>query len=346
MRSAASAVVAVCASGMLATACGGSTTPAGTSTKSANAVTWQSFRAAPGVVDLAGPRSDGRLVAGVASGLSLFGGGQLAPFTSQSGKGAYAPSAGESYVALTPEVRLPKSRCSFHRDNVFAIGANPNRIVRINRKGKASNFTNLPSAFLNAIAFDQVGTFGHRLLVTGSETRRESSTLYSIDCRGRVKVLAGNAPLVEGGMEVAPKSFGRFGGRLIAVDEFSGRVYAFKPSGQASTVATPSLATGADIGVESLGFVPRLKPSGAAFLADHGVPGAPHPGTDSILRLSGSQLRTAGVSAGDLLIATEASANTVAIRCRKGKPCNVRAIGDGPSVAHAEGHIAFLGVKR
>jgi hypothetical protein len=86
--------------------------------------------------------------------------------------------------------------------------------------------------------------------------------------------------------------------------------------------------------------------SGAAFLADRGVPGNPHPGTDSILRLSGAQLRAAGVRAGDLLVATEASANTVAIRCRKGKRCGVRAIGDGPSVTHAEGHIAFLGVKR
>ena len=154
-------------------------------------------------------------------------------------------------------------------------------------------------------------------------------------------------------MEVAPKGFGRFGGRLIALDELSGTVYAFKPDGKASTVAVPPLATGGDIGVESLGFVPRLKRSGAAFLADRGVPGNAHPGTDSILRLSGSQLRAAGVRAGDLLIATEASANTVAVRCRKisgtvgtGSGCAVRGIGDGRSVTHAEGHIAFLGVKR
>ena len=335
-RSAFSAVVAVCA-GILLAACGSSATPA-------QAVSWQSFRAAPGVVDLAGPRSDGRLVAAVANGLSLFGGGSLVPFTSQSGAGPYAPSASEPYIALTPEVRLPKSGCSFHRDNVFAIGDNPDSIVRIDRKGRASNLANVPSPFLSAIAFDRVGTFGHRLLVTGTANGR--STLYAIDCRARVRVLAHDAPLVEGGMEVAPKGFGRFGGRLIALDELSGTVYAFKPNGKASTVAVPPLATGGDIGVESLGFVPRLKRGGAAFLADRGVPGNPHPGTDSILRLSGSQLRSTGVRAGDLLIATEASANTVAVRCLKGEPCGVRVIGDGPSVTHAEGHIAFLGVKR
>jgi hypothetical protein len=86
-------------------------------------------------------------------------------------------------------------------------------------------------------------------------------------------------------------SLGRFARRLIAVDELIGRIYAFKPNGRAATVATPGLPTGEDIGVEALGFVPPPKPSGAAFLADHGVPGNPHPGSDSLLRLTASQLR-------------------------------------------------------
>jgi hypothetical protein len=114
----------------------------------------------------------------------------------------------------------------------------------------------------------------------------------------------------------------------------------------------PALPTGADVGVESLGFVPPLKPSGAAFLGDRGVPGNPHPGTDSILRLTAGELGSAGVQAGDLLVATEAGAETVAVRCRKisgtvgpGSGCAVRRIGHGPSVTHAEGHIAFRGVK-
>jgi hypothetical protein len=321
----------------LLTSCGADAAPA-------QQITWQPVQAAPGIVDLAGPRNDGRLLAAVGGGLQLFGGGGLTPFTSQTGTGAYAPSAGESYLALTPKVRLRKARCSFHRDEVFAIGDNPDRIVRITRFGAASDFVALPSPFLSGITFDRVGTFGHRLLVTG--TANKQTTLFAIDCRGRVKTLTDHGPLVEGGIEVAPRSFGRFAGRLIGLDETQGGIYAFKPNGSAATVATPSLPTGGDIGVESLGFVPRLKPSGAAFLADRGVPGNPHPGTNSILRLTASELGSADVSAGDLLVATEGGAETVAIRCRKGKGCAVRGIGHGPSVTHAEGHIAFLGIRR
>jgi hypothetical protein len=310
----------------------------------AQEITWTPFQGAQGVVDLAGPRSDGRLVVAMGGGVQLFGGSGLRPFTSPTGDGAYVPSANEPYIALTPKVRLPKAHCSFHRDEVFAIGENPNRVVRITRAGRASDFVVLPSPFLGAITFDRVGTFGHRLLVSGTEVGQ--STLYAIDCRGRVRTLMDHGPNVEGGIEVAPRGFGRFGGRLIGLDEMHGPIYAFKPNGSVTTLATPSLPTGADIGVESLGFVPRLKPNGAAFLADHGVPGAPHPGTDSLLRLTAAQLKSAGVGAGDLLVATEGGAETVVVRCRRRKPCSVRRIGQGPSVAHAEGHIAFLGVRR
>jgi hypothetical protein len=318
-------------------ACGAGPAPA-------QEVTWQSVQSAPGVVDVAGPRSDGRLVAAVGGGVELFGGAGLTPFTHQTGAGAYMPSAGESYLALTPRVRLPKSRCSFHRDDVFAIGDNPDRVVRISRRGAASDFAALPSPFLSAIAFDDVGTFGNRLLVAG--TANNQTMLYALDCRGRVRTLAAQGPPIEGGMAVAPRTFGRYAGRLIAVDELGGAIYAFKPDGSAATVARPALPTGGDIGVESLGFVPRLKPNGAAFLADRGVPFNPHPGTDSILRLTAAELGSAGVRAGDLLVATEGGAETIAVRCRKGKPCSVRRIGSGPSVAHAEGHISFSGVRR
>ncbi len=320
----------------LVASCGSNPAPA-------QEVSWQPVQSAPGIVDVAGPRSDGRLVAAVGGGLELFGGAGLVPFTHQTGAGAYLPTAGESYLAVSPGVRLPKSRCSFQRDDAFAIGDNPDRVVRITRRGAASDLVAPPSPFLGAIAFDSVGTFGHRLLVAGTANNR--TTLYAIDCRGRIRTLTRRGPLVEGGMAVAPRSFGRFGGRLIAVDEFGGAIYAFKPNGSAATVARPSLPTGGDIGVEALGFVPRLQPNGAAFLADRGVPGNPHPGTDSILRLTAAQLRSVGVRAGDLLVATEGGAETIVVRCVKGKACLVRRIGSGPSVTHAEGHISFLGLR-
>jgi hypothetical protein len=307
----------------------------------ASTVTWQSVQPAPGVVDVAGPRTDDTLVSAVGGGIELFDGRGLIPFTHGTGMGAYAPSAGESYIAVTPRVRLPKSQCFFRSNEVFAIGDNPDRVVRITPVGSVSDFVSLPSPFLSAIAFDRVGTFGHRLLVAGSANN--VTTLYAIDCRGRVKVLTRQGPLVEGGMEVAPRGFPHFGGRLIAVDELHDAVRAFKPSGAAATVAVPPLASGPDIGVESVGFVPRLVKHAAAYLADRGVPGNPHPGTDSILRLTAAQLRSAGVHAGDLLVATEGGADTVAIRCvRRKKRCGMRLVAHGPAVTHAEGHIAFI----
>jgi len=329
-------IAAACATAATLTACG--------SDAPAHQVKWQSVLPAPGIVDLAGPRSDGRLAAAASlRGLSIFGGRSLVPFTSASGRGAFVPSLPESYIALTPNVRLPKTHCSFHRDDVFAIDANPARVVRITRHGLASNLVTLPSPFLSGIGFDRVGTFGHRLLVIG--TANHQTTLYAIDCRGRFEVIAAAAPLVEGGIEVAPRSFGRFAGRLIALDEYSGQVRAFKRNGAVATVAVPSVARGADVGVESLGFVPALEPHGAAFMADLGVPGNPHPGTDSILRLTASQLAGAHVQKGDLLIASEGGAVTVAVRCQKGKPCDIRQVGIGPAVTHSEGHIAFMGVR-
>src|SRR5262249_35097108 len=307
-------------------------------------VTWQPFQSAPGVVDLAGPRSDGRLVTAVAGGLQLFGGAGLIPFTHAAGPGAYAPPADEAYIALSAKARIPKSHCSFHRDDLFALANNPSRVIRIRRSGNASEFATLPTPFLGAIAFDRVGSFGHRLLVIGTANNR--STLFAVDCRGRVRAIVRNGPHIEGGIAVAPRSFGPFGGRLIGLDETAGPIYAFKPGGSVGVVETPSLPSGPDTGVEALGFVPKLRASGAAFLSDRGVgPAFPHPGTDSILRLTAGELASAGVRAGDLLVATEASALTVAVR-RRARGGTVRQIGTGPTVTHAEGHIAFLGTRR
>src|SRR5205823_5183932 len=108
----------------------------------------------------------------------------------------------------------------------------------------------------------------------------------------------------EGGIAVAPRDFGTFGGELIAPDEGNGSIYAVSPRGHLRTVAASGVPAGGDIGVESAGFVP---PSGAAaaYLADRGTPGNPHPGTDSVLRLTGAALSTAGVRPRDLLVGTE-----------------------------------------
>jgi hypothetical protein len=153
--------------------------------------------------------------------------------------------------------------------------------------------------------------------------------------------VATGAPHVEGGIAVAPRAFGRFGGKLIAVDEVTGRIYAFGPRGLVRLIAESGLPAGGDIGVESVGFVPpKLGRHGAVYLADMGAPGSPTSGSDSLLILAGSDLSRAKLRSGELIVATEAGAKTLAVRCAR--LCRVRHVADGPTVAHAEGHITFI----
>jgi hypothetical protein len=213
-------------------------------------------------------------------------------------------------------MRSGGTHCSFGDDAAFAIepGARPG-IVTISPQGRARRFASLPPGrFPSGIAFDSTGRFGHRLLVT-----------------------AVDAPAVEGGIAVAPETFGRFGGDLIAADETSGRVYAVDPAGTVITLVQSGLPAGGDIGVESAGFVPPR--AAAAYLGDRFSAGNKHPGDNAVLRLSAADLARAGIRAGDLLVATEGGAKTIDIRCTA--TCAIRYSAAGPAIAHAEGHIVF-----
>jgi hypothetical protein len=213
-------------------------------------------------------------------------------------------------------------------------------LVRVDRNGRSSRFADLPAgAFPSGITIDTVGSFGYRLLVTSFAAG--TTTLYAFDCRGRSRVVATAAPHVEGGIAVAPRTFGRFGGKLIAADEVTGRIYAFGSGGRVSLVAESGLPAGGDIGVEAVGFMaPKLGRHGAAYLADLGAPGSPTSGSDSLLILAGTGLSRANLRPGELIVATEAGAKTLAVRCAR--LCEVRRVADGPAVAHAEGHITFV----
>jgi hypothetical protein len=301
---------------------------------------WHRFRHLAGVLDLTAQRKDGRLTVAAAGRLSLLRtNGSTSPFAR--GSAGYSTAAGaEAYIALAAKRRVPGAGCSFTRDDVFALdpGSRPG-VVRVDTGGRAHRFAELPNgSFPNGIAFDTVGRFGFGLLVTAAVGK--TTTVVALDCRGRTSTVAQGAPRSEGGIAVAPSSFGAFGGQLIAPDEHSGRILAIAADGSSRTVASSGLSGGPDIGVESAGFVPAgLRRSDAAYLADRGTPGNPHPGTDTVLRLSGAALKRAGVRAGDLLLATEASARTIAVHCSTS--CTVKRIADGPTVAHAEGHIVF-----
>jgi hypothetical protein len=290
-----------------------------------------------GVVDLAGPRGDGSFLVAAAGRLFVLGrDGALSAFAR--GAGGYLTAMGtEPYLALASSDTVRGTDCSFGNDTAFALepGARPG-VVIISSLGRARRFASLPPGrFLSGIAFDRTGRFGHRLLVTAGSSGR--TTVFGIGCDGRVSIVAAGAPAVEGGIAVAPATFGEFGGDLIAADETSGRVYTIDPAGTVITLVRSGLPAGGDIGVESIGFVPQR--AAAAYLADRFSAGNKHPGDNAILRLSAAELAQAEIRAGDLLVATEGGAKTIDIRCTAA--CTVRYVAAGPAIAHAEGHIVF-----
>jgi hypothetical protein len=304
----------------------------------ARVASWRPFASARGVVDLTPPRTDGRLTLALNGRLGLLRPGR-SPSAFARG---YRTSAGEPYLALSAGQRVPGARCAFHRDDVYALepGSRPG-VIRVDTAGRVRRVADLPTgSFPNGIAFDFVGAFGHRLLVTAGGTG--GPALYSLDCRNRLRTVASGIASVEGGMAVAPRGFGRFGGRLIAPDELHGVLIAVDARGRARVLARSGLPAGGDIGVESLAFVPRGFDHGmTALLSDRAVPGSPHPGTDAILGVSGAALRAAGVRAGDLLAAAEGGGETIAVRCGA-HGCTVRLVAHGPAVTHGEGHIVFV----
>jgi len=304
---------------------------------------WAEFLHLPGVVDVAGPRGDGSFVVSAAGRLYLFTNGRtLTPFARGAG-GYRTTTGGEPYLATGQDVTLPSSHCSFGINETFAIEPSGSRpeVIGISPAGQARTFASLPmGSGLNGIAFDTVGRFGHRLLVTAG--RGGKTTLFAIDCAGTATAITTSGPPVEGGIAVAPPTFGGFGGDLIAPNETSGRVFAFTPGGTAVTLAESHLPSGGDIGVESAGFVPPgFTATWSAYLADrYSGQANKHPGDNELLKLAGGELAGAGVRPGDLLVAAEGGALTIDVRC--GAACAVRYIADGPPIAHGEGHVAFI----
>jgi hypothetical protein len=308
---------------------------------SAEQAAWEQWQHAPGITDV-GVRADGSLVAMAAGRLSTVGrDGLLSPFAAgPEGYSGVTPEA-ESYFVVAPAQAVDGAGCSFSADDLFVLDlTSPPGIARVDAQGRASRFVTLPGVdTLGGIAIDTTGQFGYRLLVTGSHNSLTS--VFSVDCNGASTTLTYSAPAVEGGLAVAPATFGQFAGALIAPDENSGQLWAIDSTGRASVVAVPNLPTGGDTGIESVGFVPPgFSAGGFAYLADRGTPNNPFPGTDSILRLSASALLSAGVQDGDLLVSTEGNGATVAVRCAA--TCSVIDAALGTSGGHIEGHILFV----
>jgi hypothetical protein len=300
---------------------------------------WVPFRHIPAVVDLTGARRNGQLTLAIGGHLSLLGPGGLVDFA-RGGQGYETDRGTEPYIALAPDPPVGVGKRSFARDDVFALepGSSP-AVIRIDNRGQATRFAGLPrGSFPNGITFDTTGAFGYRLLVSAAEGK--ATSIFSIDSRGAVRTLTRRAPRVEGGIAVAPSTFGAFAGNLIAPDELNGTIYAVDPRGITRTVVESGLPHGGDIGVESEGFVPTgFSSRTVAYLSDRSVPGNAHPGTNSILELTGTGLERAGVQHGDLLVASEGGAETISVRCQQ--TCTISHVAAGPAATHAEGHIVF-----
>ncbi|HMC43411.1 MAG TPA: hypothetical protein VKI20_10415, partial [Acidimicrobiales bacterium] len=245
---------------------------------------WEVWLHLPGVFDLAGPRSDGRLVAAAHSRLLLL---SSSGASSDFAPAYTAPDGSESYIALSPGLTVDGAGCSFPKDEVLALDlrGSPPGITRIGADGSVSHLADVSVASgLTGIALDTVGRFGHRLLLVGApQPPQPGKTLVAaVDCRGAVSTIGVVDRPLEGGMAVAPPGFGAYGGQLIAPDELGGSIYAVSPTGTLSTVAASGVAAGGDIGVESAGFVPG-QGALAAYLSDRATPGNPHPGSDAVL---------------------------------------------------------------
>jgi hypothetical protein len=300
-----------------------------TATSAVKRARWSAYVHVRTPLDVVGPRSGGSFVVAAAGRLFLLSTrGTIHAFP-----GRYvSPGGEEPYIALSPGGR-------FGRGTVYALRLTAGRgVVAISARGGVRRLARVSApGLLDGIAFDETGHFGHRLLVTITAGAR--TTVDAVDGRGVVKTITRNAPRVEGGIAVAPPTFGRFAGDLIAADENSGNIFAITPGGRSVLVAYSGLPHGGDIGVESAGFLPSAKVD--ALVADRLTPGNPHPGDDVLLRIGAAALAGVGVRPGDLLVATEGGALTDAVSC-SAAGCNVRFVAEGPSQAHAEGHIAFV----
>ncbi len=302
---------------------------------------WAPWIHLPAVFDLAGPRHDGQMVAAAGGQLFLISpGGAVTPFAD--GPDGYHTALGpESYLALSPGLHVANAGCDFPPDTLYVLRLQaPLGITRVDPFGHASSFVSISGLdSLGGIAFDTVGRFDHRLLVTGPS--HQLSTVLAIDCKGGVVPVTQSAPPLEGGLSVAPATFGAHAGDLIAPDENTGVLLAISATGQSTTLLDSRIPHGGDIGVESLAFTPPgFTKGGRALVADRATANNPHPGTDSVLRLSSADLTAAGVSDGDLVVSAEGGAVTIDVRCRSA--CSVRTIVPTASTAHVEGHLLLI----
>ncbi len=320
--------------GIVAVGCGGAAARTGTDAHAPTFARWAPYIHVDSPIDVVGPRRDGAMVVAANGRLWLLSPrGTLRAFAP-----TYHSNPGlEAYIALAA---FGHAGCSFGTGTVYAISfGKPRGVLAIDARGGVRPFATISGlGLIDGIAFDETGDFGHRLLV--ATTAGKHTSVDAVDCHGAVTPITRSAHRVEGGIAVAPMTFGRFAGDLIAPDELGGGIWAITPGGRNLLVARSGLPHGQDTGVESEAFMPD-EVQGQMLLADRLTPGNRHPGDNVLLRVSFAALRAVGVRAFDLLVATEGGAKTDAVSCGE-RACTVRHVAAGPATAHAEGHIGVV----
>jgi plastocyanin len=140
-------------------------------------------------------------------------------------------------------------------------------IYQITPDGKTvtlfATIPNLPNSN-NFLTFDQVGSFGFKLIVVGGQR----ATVYTVDSTATWALITDCSSQTQEleGSEVAPTNFVPFGGDLISASKFDNTVYAIQPSGG------PCLVVGGWDSPEQALFVPSAvcnwSTSGGAFFVN------------------------------------------------------------------------------
>jgi hypothetical protein len=130
---------------VLLIALGGCVGPSAAGQSTAVVTGWVPWRHVPAVVDLTGPRQDGRLTVAAAGHLWLLGTtGPLAQLGS-GGSGYSTDPAPEPYIALSTGATVTAADCTFGRDQVYALepGRDPG-VVAVDTQGRSRRVADLP----------------------------------------------------------------------------------------------------------------------------------------------------------------------------------------------------------
>ena len=172
----------------------------------------------------------------------------------RAGPAGYVAAGGEPYIASRPPgaCRTPGAPSS----ETMSSHSMPTRrrARRIRRTGQELDWSTSPLTPSPPVS-PSTSSAGSAI----ASSSRRLSPARPLSTRSTASAAVGwwrDAPRVEGGLAVAPSSFGRFDWRSHRPRRHSGRIFAFRSTGAVQLVADLRVAAGADIGVEGVGFVP------------------------------------------------------------------------------------------